>query len=202
MAKPKFDRKELHRLLYAEGKKPAEIAKMFGVTKGAISQAIKDLKQRTTKVLAINEGEKKPKLSKADSPAGEVVKLNINAAADLNLVNAYAKEMLHQLMAWQRGDEVAIQIMESQKRTVRIRGAKETITDYHFKDPRELTIRLMGEIREQVMTQLKIYSTLYDMEAFKQFKEAFLDSIGKVSPELREQVIAQLQKDRLLPTGF
>jgi hypothetical protein len=52
-------------------------------------------------------------------------------------------------MRWNRGDDDALQILESQVRKVRIGKGENTeeITEYRFKDPRELALKTMQEIK-------------------------------------------------------
>jgi hypothetical protein len=196
MPKAKFDRVELHRLLVIEKKSQKQVAKIFGVSTAAICTAVKKLGIETTKTIVM------PRRTAEKVSAEKVLQQSIDAMAQLVQINGYAKEMLDLLMRWQRGEKEALQLLEGQVRRVRIRDQEEDVAEYRFKDPRDLAIRLMAEIRCQISLYLDIFSRLYDMEAFKEFKEAFLESIGKVSSELREQIIAHLQKDRLLPTGF
>jgi predicted transcriptional regulator len=196
MPRAKFDRAELHRLLVVEKKSQKEVAKIFHVSIAAISMAVKKLGIETTKTIAM------PRRTAEKVSAEKVLQQSIDAIKQLIKINSYANEMLDMLMRWQRGEKEALQLLESQVRRVRIRDQEEDVAEYRFKDPRDLAIRLMAEIRCQLSLYLEIFSSLYDMEAFKEFKEAFLNSIGKVNPEVRDSIIAHLQKQRLLPTGF
>lgn len=196
MPRAKFDRAELYRLLVVEKKSQKEVAKIFHVSTAAISTAAKKLGIETTKVIAM------PRRTAEEVSAEKVLQRNIDAIAQLFKINSYANEMLEWSMRWQRGEKEALHLLQSQVRRVRIRDKEEDVAEYRFKDPRDLAIRLMAEIRGQLSLYLEIYSKLYDMEAFREFKEAFLASIGKVKPELRDQIIAHLQKERLLPTTF
>ena len=54
--------------------------------------------------------------------AADVVRKELNAVEQLQKINGYANELLDLLMRWNRGDEEALQILESQVRTVKVRG--------------------------------------------------------------------------------
>ena len=54
----------------------------------------------------------------------------------------------------------------------------------------------------QLHLQLEIFKTLYDMEAFKEFTEAFLRVMARRDPKARDEMIQELQKERLLPIDF
>ena len=60
--------------------------------------------------------------------AGEIVTKEINAVEQLQKINSYANELLDLLMRWNRGDEEALQILESQVRKVKVRGSEEEVT--------------------------------------------------------------------------
>jgi hypothetical protein len=72
------------------------------------------------------------------------------------------------------------------------------VTEYKFKDPRELALKAMAEIRGQLGLQLEIFKALYDMAAVAEFQKEVLEAIGNASPELRDQIIHNLQKTRAI----
>ena len=53
-------------------------------------------------------------------------------------------------MAWQAGDQKAIRVLENQVKTVKFgKGDKAVdITEVKMKDPRELALKCMSEIRD------------------------------------------------------
>ena len=61
----------------------------------------------------------------------------INIVDQLQKINLAANEMLDILMRWNRGDDEALQILESQVRKVRTGKGEnaEEITEYRFRDP-------------------------------------------------------------------
>jgi len=130
--------------------------------------------------------------------AGEIVEKKLDAIEQLQKINDYANELLDLLMRWNRGDEEALQILESQVKRVRIRGQEEEVTEYKFKDPRELALRAMQEIRGQLSLQLEIYRALYDMAAVAEFQKEVLTAIGEVEPDVREKIVYNLQKARVI----
>jgi hypothetical protein len=87
-------------------------------------------------------------------------------------------------------------------RKIRIGKEIEKVKEYRFKDPRELALKAMEAIKGQLHLQLEIFKTLYDMEAFKEFTEAFLRVMARRDPKARDEMIQELQKERLLPIDF
>jgi len=171
----------------------SETARQLGVTKGAVSKRAKSLritlKQNTTKDVLLFH-------------AGEIVSKEINAVEQLHKINAHANELLDLLMRWNRGDNEALQILESQVRKVKVRGREEEVTEYRFKDPRELALRAMQEIRGQIQLQFEIFSKLYDMESVAEFQEAILTTIGEVEPDVRKRIIEKLKDRRILRSAI
>lgn len=180
----KIDRVKLNQMLNT-GKSQREIAQVFGVTEGAISKAKKELNISVVKNVSLER-------------AHEVVDKNINAVGQLQKINVYANELLDLLMQWNRGDEKALQVLESQVKKVRVRGKEEAITEYKFKDPRELALRAMAEIRGQLNLQLEIFKTLYDLEAVAEFQKEVLTAIGEVEKDVRDRIIQRLKEGKAL----
>jgi uncharacterized radical SAM superfamily protein len=180
----KIDKVKLHRLL-SSGKSQKEAAQVFGVTEGAISKAVKTLNINVVKNVALETAHK-------------VVDRNLNTLEQLQKINADAVELLDLLMRWNRGDKKALQILESQVRKVKVKGTEQEIAEYRFKDPRELALRCMAEIRGQLSLQLDIFKTLYDVEAIAEFQKEVLSAIAEVSPDVRSEIIQRLKKRRTL----
>ena len=184
MPKPIIDRVKLDQML-RKGKSQKEIAQFFGVTEGAISKAKKELKINVIKAVALER-------------AHEVADKNLNTIAQLQKINSYANELLDLLMRWNRGDNEALQILESQVKKVKVRGSEEEVTEYRFKDPRELALKAMAEIRGQLNLQLDIFKTLYDVQAVAEFQKEVLTAIGEVSADVRNRIIQRLKEGRAL----
>lgn len=158
-----------------------EAARRLGVTKGAVSKRLKGLKIAVVKDSTLRH-------------AGEIVEKRLDAIDQIKKINDYANELLDLLMRWNRGDNTALQILESQVRKVKIRRTEKEIEEYKFKDPRELALMAMREIRGQIQLQFEIFQGLYDMQAVAEFQKEVLDAIGKCSPELKQQIVEELKK--------
>ena len=128
----------------------------------------------------------------------------INVVGQLQKINLAANELLDILLRWNRGDDEALQILESQVRKVRTGkgGNTEEITEYRFRDPRELAFKAMQEIRGQLKLQLEIFQALYDMQAVQQFQAEVLEIIGNVSPEARDEIIRHLNEKNALRSNL
>jgi predicted transcriptional regulator len=177
---------ELERLV-SEGNRVSEIANKLGASKGAISKRLKALNVAITKNVTLHH-------------AGEIVEKKLDAIEQLQKINDYANELLDLLMRWNRGDEAALQILESQvaSKKVRVGDKEEFVKEFKFKDPRELALRAMQEIRGQLSLQLEIYRALYDMAAAAEFQKEVLTAIGEVAPDVRDKIIHNLQKARVI----
>jgi hypothetical protein len=184
MSKPKIDLVKLDKML-REGMSYREIAKLFSCTPGAISQARKKLSIDVVKNVALEN-------------AHRVVNQKLNAVEQLQKINDYANELLDLLMRWNRGDEEALQVLESQVRKVRVKNQEESVKEYKFKDPRDLALKAMAEIRGQLNLQLEIFKTLYDLKAVEEFQREVLTAIGEVKPSVRDRIIHNLQKARAI----
>ena len=126
----------------------------------------------------------------------------IHALDQLQKINRDANELLDLLMRWNRGKEDALQVLESQARKIKVRGQKEEISEYRFKDPRELALKAMGEIRDQLKLQLEIFQALFDLQAVKQFQSEVLEVIGSVSAEARDEIIRRLTERNALRSAL
>ena len=184
MPEPKIDKLKLYQIL-SSGKSQKEAAQLFGVSKSAICKVAKNLNIGVVKNVALETAHK-------------VVEKNINTLAQLQKINNDANELLDLLMRWNKGDNEALQILESQVRRVKVKGSEEEITEYRFKDPRELALRCMAEIRGQLNLQLDIFKTLYDVEAIAEFQKEVLSAIEEVSPDVRNTIIRRLKERKAL----
>jgi hypothetical protein len=101
-------------------------------------------------------------------------------------------------MRWNRGENDALQVIESQVRKIKVRGQEEKVTEYKFKDPREMALKAMQEIREQLKLQLEIFQALFDMRAVQQFQAEVLEVVGSVSTEARDEIIRRLTERNAL----
>ena len=167
--------------LVRQGLSQAEISRRLGVCKATVCVRLRKLKVAVTKDVTLCR-------------AGEVVKRELDTVGQLQKINQDANELLDLLMRWNRGDDAALQILESQVRKVKIGRGEDAqeVTEYKFKDPRELALRAMAEIRGQLKLQLELYQALFDMQAVQQFQQEVLEIIGNVSPEARDEIIRRL----------
>jgi hypothetical protein len=182
----KVDISKLEELL-SQGRTPAEAARILGVNRSSVHKKVKRLKLNTIKVVTLEK-------------AAEVVEKKLDTIGQLQKINDYANELLDLLMRWNRGDEVALQILESQvtKKKVKVGDEEMEVQEFKFTDPRQLALRAMGEIREQLRLQVEIFKTLYDVEAVREFQQVVLQAIGEVDPNVREKIIANLNKKRAI----
>lgn len=184
----KFDITKLNELL-TKGHTITEAAKILGVNRTSIWKRCKRLKINTSKIITLEK-------------AGQIVEKKIDAVEQLQKINQNANELLDLLMRWNRGDEEALQILESQVRKVRVGKKIKFVKEYKFKDPRELAIRAMGEIRGQLALQLEIFKALFDVSAASEFQEEVLSAIGEVSQDVREKIIRKLKERKALRSAF
>ena len=184
MAKPKVDVHKLSQMLRS-GRTVKECAKFFDVTPGAISQHKKNLNIAVVKNVALEN-------------AHRVVDKNLNAVDQLQKINRHANELLDLCMKWVNGDDEALQVLESQVRKVRVGKDEVPVSEYKFKDPREIALKAMSEIRGQLKLQLEIFQTLYDMKAVQEFQNEVLTAIGEASPDVRDAIICKLAEKRAI----
>jgi predicted transcriptional regulator len=187
MAEIKINDRKLLQMIDKEKKSQSAAAKELGVTRQAVSKRLQELRGKTTRVVASKKIE-------------AVVDQKLNAVAQLQKINDHANELLDLCMAWGRGDDEALQILESQRttRTVRIGDEEIDISEFKFKDPRELALKAMCEIRGQLKLQLEIFQTLYDMKAVAEFQEEVLTAIGQVDNDTRREIIDRLNQKRVV----
>jgi len=184
MARKKISYIELEQLV-REGNGVSQIARKMGMTKGAVSKALKRMNVAVSKDIALRS-------------APEVVAQKVNTLEQLGKINIYANELLDLLMKWNRGDAEALQILEGQvsKKKVRIGDQEEFIKEYKFSDPRQLALRAMSEIRSQLHLQMELFKTLYNAEEVANFQKIVLEEIAYVAPEVRDRILQRLTDRR------
>ena len=187
MPKEKINDRRLLRLIDKDGMSQSAAARELGVSRQAVSKRLQELRGKTTKAVIVKKVE-------------ECVEQKLDAVEQLKKINGYANELLDLCMAWQRGDDEALQVLESQRTTRMVRIGDEAIPveEFKFKDPRELALKAMAEIRGQLKLQLEIFATLYDMEAAQEFQNEVLTAIGEVAPDVRAQIIHRLNEKRII----
>jgi hypothetical protein len=186
MGKPKLSDKRLLELVDT-GRSLAEIAREFHISRQAVSKRVIELRGKTTKAVVAKK-------------VNAIVERKIDALEQLHKINSYANELLDLLMRWNRGDEEALQILENQVKMVRVGqgGDVEWIKEYKFKDPRELALRAMAEIRGQLSLQLDIFQALFSLQAAEEFQNTVLEVIREVDPGVRDKIIRRLNERRTI----
>jgi len=143
---------------------------------------------------AICKAQRKLSVSVAKSTALEVAHVitseNIDSLKELNKMNAIANEMLGEINAALKGDPEAVAAVERQNA---IKGNIKII------DLREMSIRLMGEIRRQLDLQRNLFQTLCDYQAIQRFQMEVISIItSEVDDETKKRIIDRLKNNRLL----
>lgn len=59
-------------------------------------------------------------------------------------------------------------------------------------DDVQASVSLMREIREQLKLQMELFKTLWDVKAAAEFQDTVLEVIGKIDPETRRKILAEL----------
>ena len=188
MRTSKIDDKQLRQLI-RDGNTVIEAARKMGFSKQAVSKRLKRLNIAINRDVAIRSAHK-------------IVDREINALDQLQKINRDANELLDLLMRWNRGEDEALRILESQVRKIKVGGQEEEISEYKFKDPRELALKAMQEIRGQLKLQLEIFQALFDMQAVQQFQAEVLEVIGSVSTEARDEIIRRLTERNALRSAL
>ncbi len=181
---------KLLRLIDRDKLSQAEAARRLGVSRQAVHQRLQEIRGKATKVVVAKKLE-------------EVVDNRIDAMGQLKKINDYANELLDLLMRWNRGDEEALQVLENQVKRIRVGKNEEVeISEVKFKDPRELSVKVMGEIRRQSELQFKIFESLYSMQAVDEFQAAVLETIAEVDDDARRQIIRKLNEKSALRSAL
>ena len=183
-----IDDKQLVQLI-RDGDTVTEAARKIGVCTAAVSKRLKKLNVAVSRNVTLRAAHK-------------IVDREINALDQLQKINRDANELLDLLMRWNRGEDAALQVLESQVRKIKVRGQEEEISEYRFKDPRELALKAMQEIRGQLKLQLEIFQALFDMQAVQQFQAEVLEVIASVSTEARDEIIRRLTERNALRSAL
>ena len=187
MRPPKINIKELLRLIDGQQMTPAQAAKQLGVSRQAVSKLLITLRGKTTKAVVVKK-------------TAEVVERKLDTLKQLGEINQHANWLLDHVMRWIKGDPEAIQVLENQARRVNV-GSKEEpewVTEYKFKDPHEIALRTMGEVRAQLDLQLHIYQTMYSWQESEKFQEMVLDVLGEVDGKIRDEIIRRLNERKAI----
>ncbi len=184
MRKRKIHRDKLFQLL-ADGKSLTECARYFKVTPAAIHKA----KKAGAVVIAKDMHLKS---------AHRFVDQHLNTVEQLRNINSYANELLELCMAWQRGDENALQILESQVKKVRVGKDEKFVEKFKFKDPREIALKAMAEIRSQLRLQNETLAMLAEMSAVMEFQQTLIELLKEIDPNVKDEFLRRLAKRKAL----
>jgi len=178
----KINRKELRRLLQS-GKSVTECAKRFNVSPAAVSKAKKHLGRIVAKDVQLET-------------VHRFVNEHLNIVAQLQKLNNNAHELLDSCMSWLRGDDEALQVLETQVRKVRVgRGEDaEEVTEYRFKDPREIALKAMAEIRGQLKLQNETLAMLAEVKAVHEFQQELICILRDVDPKVCDEFLDRIDK--------
>ena len=162
-----------------------DIADHFGTSKQAIYQAVKKCGLETSKSI-VNETVK------------EVVEHKLDAIEQLNKCNKHANDMLDLLMRWTNGEDEVLHILENNVRRVNVgtRDEPQWMEQINIKDPREIALKAMGEIRQQVNLMLEIQKTLHHMTEVKEVLSGIVEIVKKHLPPEGIQDLAEEVKKR------
>lgn len=194
MGKPKINDRVLLRLIDKEGLSQSKAAKQLGVSRQAVSQRLKELRGKTTRAIVAKKIE-------------TVVDQKLDIIGQLSKINRDANEILDTLMQWQRGDEEAIRVLESQVKFITYRDEKGDdqkvgVKEVKFKDPRELALKAMDRIQSQLRLQMDLYATLYSIKEAERFQNIVLEIIGEVDQDVRNEIIRRLNSRRQISNAL
>ena len=187
----KINIKQLLRLIDSEGMPAAQAAKKLGVSRQAVSRLLIDLRGKTTRAVVVKQ-------------TAEVVERKIDTLKQLSEINGHANWLLDHVMKWIKGDPEAIQVLESHARQVNVGNKKEPewVTEYKFKDPHEIALRAMAEVRAQLDLQLQIYQTMYSIQESEKFQQTVLEVLGEVDGEIRDEIIRRLNERKSIRSAM
>jgi hypothetical protein len=185
--KPKIDVVKLNQMLRS-GKSVKQCAEYFKVTPPAVSMAKKNLNVSVVKSVALEN-------------AHRVTEEHLDAVQQLQKINVKANKMLDELTG---EDKVIDRIVKAVEGVLAYEGDPVKQKAYIRKvvskinSDRNLTIKIMSEIRGQLNLQLEIFQALYSMKAVQDFQAEVLSAIAEVSPEVRNKIINNLKEKRAL----
>jgi len=181
--KPKIDKRKLHHMLRM-GKSQTECAKHFNVSPSAVNQAKKNLTLGITKNICLENG-------------SAIVEKNIDALSELIKINKHTNSLVDLLSRWIEGDQDAIETLKRHHLLGGI-GGKKNASALSFRDPKEILLRAVAEVRGQVKLSLQIHESLYNMRTVQEFQVEVLNVIGQQHPEVRNEIVRRLKQRRAI----
>ena len=67
-----------------------------------------------------------------------------------------------------------------------------------FKDPREIALKSISEIRNQIQMRVKMAQGLYGWRGVQDFMHVVIDAINSVDPRLKDRITAELRARNVL----
>jgi len=175
----KIDKRKLHHML-RQGRSQTDCAKHFGVSPSAVNQAKNNLTLGISKNVTLETG-------------ATIVARSIDTLTQLKKINDRTNKLIDLITAWIDGEPSAIETLERHHRLGGIGGKKGTIA-ISFKDPKELLLRAIQEVRGQLKLSLDIYESLYNMRTIQEFQQEVLNVIAEQNPEVRNEIIQRLKQ--------
>ncbi len=165
------------------GMSRSQAARELGVTPSAITQAAQELDIHITKSVQM-------------AHANEIVAETLDTIGQLHKINENANYLLDLCMLWAQGDKEALKKIRQQHKegAVGLKG----VTGLSFKDPKELAVKIMAEIRSQLKLQLDLFQSLYNFREVEAFQREVLEAIGEENVETRRRIIERLKQRRAL----
>ncbi len=109
--------------------------------------------------------------------AHRVVKHNLDAAGQLSKINQKANLILDEMMKTMQ---------------------ENNLSEFQYKTVRELALKSMAEVRNQLNLQLEMLRTLHDVEQVAAFQEEVLQIISEVDEKAKDEIIKRLRGRRAL----
>jgi len=190
--------------LRAKGYSYKEIGERFGVPKQTIHKRIKYLQKQAAAYMQEPNPDALTRCQNLNRNQGrydhtdKTISKHINAISQLEKINRYANKLLDALMAYYQGDEEALKNLEDKVKEIRVGEERLQVSKIKLKDPRDLALKAMSEIRNQLALQLEIFKVIYSVDAVREFQEVVIDAINSVSPELRDRIVQELHKRRAI----
>lgn len=175
MRNAKIDLQKMRSMLRA-GKSQKQCSEYFRCSKAAISQAVKSLNRNVAKVSSFEV-------------AGKIYDSELGVVDQLKSINTASDYLLNLILDFLQGDPEAVEALKRQQKDLQ---------DVTHKDPKDILIRTISEIRKNVGMQVNILEILYNIESIQSFQNAVIEAIGEESVELRDKVLHRLKQQRLL----
>ncbi len=109
--------------------------------------------------------------------AHRVVEHNLDAVGQLSKINQKANLILDEMMKTMAGNN---------------------LSEFQYKTVRELALKSMAEVRNQLNLQLEMLRTLHDVEQVAAFQEEVLQIISEVDEKVKDEIIKRLKGRRAL----